>query len=195
MLSFTCLLTTVYVLFFSLDGVRVLSRFDAAVYTARRTEMLEIVEATLFYLVDRPVVHSEVSGLPFMVSFISCVSFALIYYQSSYFSILVLWAYWVLKLICTLLGLNVYCSGCFTTILPIGTSFVVFGRATRVSSTAQGGSTARRALPSMSRFRTFRSCLLNPQNRREAFLLYERKLNSRLSERHFIIYRFELFDS
>ena len=106
MLSFTCLLTTVYVLFCSLDGVRVLSRFDAAVYTARRTEMLEIVEATLFYLVDRPVVHSEVSGLPFMVSFISCVSFALIYYQSSYFSILVLWAYWVVKLICTLLGLK-----------------------------------------------------------------------------------------
>ena len=31
--------------------------------------MLNIVEATLFYLVDRPVVHSEVSGLPFMVSF------------------------------------------------------------------------------------------------------------------------------
>ena len=79
MLSFTCLLTTVYVLFCSLDGVRVLSRFDAAVYTARRTEMLEIVEATLFYLDDRPVVHSEVSGLPFMVSFIS---FALVSYQS-----------------------------------------------------------------------------------------------------------------
>ena len=79
MLSFTCLLTTVYVLFCSLDGVRVLSRFDAAVYTARRTEMLEIVEATLFYLVDRPVVHSEVSGLPFMVSFIS---FVLVSYQS-----------------------------------------------------------------------------------------------------------------
>ena len=91
----------------SLDGVRVLSRFDAAVYTARRTEMLEIVEATLFYLVDRPVVHSEVSGLPFMVSFIS---FALVSYQSiisyQYFSILVLWAYWVVKLICTLLGLK-----------------------------------------------------------------------------------------
>ena len=31
--------------------------------------MLEIVETTLFYLIDRPVVHSEVSGLPYMVSF------------------------------------------------------------------------------------------------------------------------------
>ena len=55
--------------FYSVDGVRVLTRFDAAVYTARRTEMLEIVETTLFYLIDRPVVHSEVSGLPYMVSF------------------------------------------------------------------------------------------------------------------------------
>ena len=55
--------------FCSVDGVRVLTRFDVAVYTARRTEMLEIVETTLFYLIDRPVVHSEVSGLPYMVSF------------------------------------------------------------------------------------------------------------------------------
>ena len=54
--------------FCSVDGVRVLTRFDAAVYTARRAEMLEIVETTLFYLIDRPVVHSEVSGLPYMVS-------------------------------------------------------------------------------------------------------------------------------
>ena len=38
--------------FCSVDGVRVLTCFDAAVYTARRTEMLEIVETTLFYLID-----------------------------------------------------------------------------------------------------------------------------------------------
>ena len=46
-----------------------MTHYDASVYCARRMEMLNIVEATLFYLVDRPVVHSEVSGLPFMVSF------------------------------------------------------------------------------------------------------------------------------
>ena len=30
--------------------------------------MLEIVETTMFYFNDRPVVHSKISGLPFMVS-------------------------------------------------------------------------------------------------------------------------------
>ena len=31
--------------------------------------MLEIVEKSLYYLIDRPVVHSELSGLPYMVTF------------------------------------------------------------------------------------------------------------------------------
>ena len=54
---------------FRVNGVRVMSRHDAAVYTARRLEMLHIVEDTLHYLVQRPVVHSELSGWPFMVIF------------------------------------------------------------------------------------------------------------------------------
>ena len=67
--------------FFAVSMVFVffLDSMPQCILLARRTEMLEIVEATLFYLVDRPVVHSEVSGLPFMVSFIS---FALVSYQS-----------------------------------------------------------------------------------------------------------------
>jgi len=37
--------------------------------------MCEIVEQTLFYFLDRPMVHSPLSGLPFMVSvlIISCL--------------------------------------------------------------------------------------------------------------------------
>ena len=46
-----------------------MSRHDAAVYTARWLEMLHIVEDSLYYLVQRPVVHSELSGWPFMVTF------------------------------------------------------------------------------------------------------------------------------
>ena len=45
-----------------------MSHYDAAIFTARRLEMCEIVELTLLYLQDRPVVHSEVSALPFLVS-------------------------------------------------------------------------------------------------------------------------------
>ena len=54
---------------FRVDGVRQLTHLDAAVYSARRMEMLEIVEKSLYYLIDRPVVHSELSGLPYMVLF------------------------------------------------------------------------------------------------------------------------------
>ena len=53
---------------FRLHGFKIMSHFDAVLYTARRFEMCEIVESTLFFLRDRPQVHSEVSGLPFMVS-------------------------------------------------------------------------------------------------------------------------------
>ena len=45
-----------------------MSHYDAAIFTARRLEMCEIVEMTLFYFLDRPQVHSPLSGLPFMVS-------------------------------------------------------------------------------------------------------------------------------
>ena len=55
--------------FFRVDGVRQLTHHDAAVYSARRFEMLEIVEKSLYYLIDRPIVHSELSGLPYMVIF------------------------------------------------------------------------------------------------------------------------------
>ena len=40
----------------------------AALYTARRQEMIEVVELMLFYLLQRPVVHSLYSDLPFQVS-------------------------------------------------------------------------------------------------------------------------------
>ena len=39
----------------------------AALYTARRQEMIQVVELTLFYLLQRPVVHSPMSDLPFQV--------------------------------------------------------------------------------------------------------------------------------
>ena len=45
-----------------------MSHYNAAIYTARRLEMCEIVEMTLFYFINRPQVHSALSGLPFMVS-------------------------------------------------------------------------------------------------------------------------------
>ena len=45
-----------------------MSHYDAAIFTARRLEMCEIVEMTLFYFLDRPQVHLALSGLPFMVS-------------------------------------------------------------------------------------------------------------------------------
>ena len=57
---------------FSIGDVRIISHYEAAVFTARRNEMCEIVEVTFHYLVDRPQVHSEVSGLPFMVSLFVC---------------------------------------------------------------------------------------------------------------------------
>ena len=45
-----------------------MTHYEAAIYTARRLEMCEIVEQTLFYFLDRPMVHSPLSELPFMVS-------------------------------------------------------------------------------------------------------------------------------
>ena len=53
-----------------------MSHYNAALYTARRLEMCEIVEMTLFYFLDRPQVHSPLSGLPFMVSgYNDCANF------------------------------------------------------------------------------------------------------------------------
>ena len=37
--------------------------------------MCEIVEMTLFYFLDRPMVHSPLSGLPFMVSVLTLIIF------------------------------------------------------------------------------------------------------------------------
>ena len=61
------LFSETFLITFRLHGFKIMSHFDAVLYTARRFEMCEIVESTLFYLRDRPQVHSEVSGLPFMV--------------------------------------------------------------------------------------------------------------------------------
>ena len=55
-------------LFSRICGFKVMTHYEAAIYTARRLEMCEIVEQTLFYFLDRPMVHSPLSGLPFMVS-------------------------------------------------------------------------------------------------------------------------------
>ena len=53
-----------------------MSHYDAAIFTARRLEMCEIVEMTLFYFLDRPMVHSPLSGLPFMVSvYDDCINY------------------------------------------------------------------------------------------------------------------------
>ena len=48
-----------------------MSHYDASLYTARRLEMCNIVEATFVYLIDRPTVHSPYSDMPFMVSLMS----------------------------------------------------------------------------------------------------------------------------
>ena len=45
-----------------------MSHESAAIYTARRFEMCDVVDRTLFYLVGRPVVHSDYSVMPFLVS-------------------------------------------------------------------------------------------------------------------------------
>ena len=62
------LLMLCYLDFLRIHGLKVMSHYDAALYTARRLEMCEIVEMMLFYFLDRPQVHSPLSGLPFMVS-------------------------------------------------------------------------------------------------------------------------------
>ena len=67
-LSLSSLSMNIY-LFSSIHSFKIMSHFDAVVYTARRFEMCEIVESTLFYLRDHPQVHSDVSGLPFMVRY------------------------------------------------------------------------------------------------------------------------------
>ena len=59
---------TVFSRFFRVGDFKLMSHYDAALYTARRLEMCEIVKMTLFYFIDRPQVHSPLSGLPFMVS-------------------------------------------------------------------------------------------------------------------------------
>ena len=62
--------------FLRVCGFKVMSHYEAAIFTARRLEMCEIVEMTLFYFLDRPQVHSPLSGLPFMVSgYNSCAYF------------------------------------------------------------------------------------------------------------------------
>ena len=53
--------------FLGVCGFKIMSHYEAAIFTARRLEMCEIVEMTLFYFLDRPMVHSPLSGLPFMV--------------------------------------------------------------------------------------------------------------------------------
>ena len=62
------LFLTVFSCFLRVGDFKVMSHYDAALYTARRLEMCEIVEMTLFYFINRPQVHSALSGLPFMVS-------------------------------------------------------------------------------------------------------------------------------
>ena len=57
--------------FDSVNGYKVMSHYDASLYTARRLEMCNIVEATFVYLIDRPIVHSPYSDKPVMVSLIS----------------------------------------------------------------------------------------------------------------------------
>ena len=67
-MAFFGLFFKVFSCFFRVGDFKLMSHYDAALYTARRLEMCEIVEMTLFYFIDRPQVHSALSGLPFMVS-------------------------------------------------------------------------------------------------------------------------------
>ena len=69
---------------FSLHGFKIMTHPDAALYTARRLEMCQIVELTLFYLHDRPTVHSPVSGLPFMVFYFESFAETEVYSQDRY---------------------------------------------------------------------------------------------------------------
>ena len=50
----------------------VITHFQVAIYTARRDEMVDVVQATLFYMnPDAPIpVHSPYSVLPYQVEFI-----------------------------------------------------------------------------------------------------------------------------
>ena len=61
--------------YFRVCGFKMMTHYDAAIFTARRLEMCEIVEMTLFYFLDRPMVHSPLSGLPFMVSVLTLIIF------------------------------------------------------------------------------------------------------------------------
>ena len=78
----------VFSYFLRVGDFKVMSHYDAAIFTARRLEMCEIVEMTLFYFIDRPQVHSALSGLPFMVS-TSMSS----YIQASYNSLCLMWEF------------------------------------------------------------------------------------------------------
>ena len=100
--------------------------------------MLSIVEVTFRYLADRPQVHSEVSGLPFMVS----------YNFGDYCSYRKLVSFhWGVFLSCVF----VYCSALCIKICLIGTSSVVWGSPTQSLSLDRGGSTLI-ALPSTCRW-------------------------------------------
>ena len=79
---------------------RIISHYDAALYTARRSEMCDIVEVTFRYLADRPQVHSDVSGLPFMVIFCLHANFMLF---SCCFRVLVMLVKLVKLVMCSLI--------------------------------------------------------------------------------------------
>ena len=68
---------------FSVGQFRIISHYNAALFTARRDEMYSIVKVTFRYLVDRPQVHSDICGLPFMVILIHTVTLVYVYYLDS----------------------------------------------------------------------------------------------------------------
>ena len=132
-----------------------MSHYDAALYTARRLEMCEIVEMTLFYFIDRPQVHSPLSGLPFMVSTLislwGCESRAFfvpvfneVAFMTQYTGSMLLCYWWVciygvIFLASFDLVLFKYSREPFNTICPIGTSSLAFVRATRIFSIVRAG--------------------------------------------------------
>ena len=128
-----------------------MSHYDAAIYTARRLEMCEIVEMTLFYFIDRPQVHLALSGLPFMVSTLVIywvlrskvwayqevsVSSMCTESMTICYCIIIMWCLFLASFWFSVIANS---REPFSMTCPIGTSSLAFVRVTRIFSIVRGG--------------------------------------------------------
>ena len=61
----------------------IITHQQAALYTARRQEMIEVLETSFFYLITHPEVHSPLSDLPFQVIIVVAIPpFFKLFYES-----------------------------------------------------------------------------------------------------------------